>query len=86
MTARIGGSVTRLGVSTRFSVVADGAGSAITLDTRFSLRGPLARFARGPIVAVLSEEVATAFGDALGARLRGDAAGYERRFRSGRGD
>jgi carbon-monoxide dehydrogenase small subunit len=64
---------TRLSGVVRFAVAADGAGSLLTLDIGYALRGALAQFSRGPIVQVFAADLAGAVARALEARLTGAA-------------
>jgi carbon-monoxide dehydrogenase small subunit len=62
----------RLGGSARFAVLADGdAASTLTLAITYALRGPLAQFARGPVVQDFAAEIGGIFAANLQATLQG---------------
>ncbi len=67
-------SGTRLSAEAAFAVLADAAGSVLTIDVTYSLRGALSHLAKGRVVDLVAGEIAAAFGRALAARLRGEAA------------
>jgi carbon-monoxide dehydrogenase small subunit len=62
---------TRLSGALRFSLAADAAGSVLSLEIGYALRGPLAQFGRGPIVQVFAADLAATVARALEARLTG---------------
>jgi len=62
----------------------DGDGTAATLAFDYSLRGPLAQFARGAIVREFAAEMAGTVARNLEARLRGATAPAPRRLSAGR--
>jgi carbon-monoxide dehydrogenase small subunit len=65
-------SKTRLTASADFSVIAiDAAQARLDITITYSLRGALAQFARGPIVAAFADEIAAMIGANLQARLTG---------------
>jgi carbon-monoxide dehydrogenase small subunit len=65
---------TRLRAAARFAVTPSGdAGTLLTLDVEYGLRGALAQFARGPLVRAFAAEIARDTAARLEARLRGDA-------------
>ncbi len=76
---------TRLSGSAEFAVTAEGdAASRLQVEIGYALRGPLAQFGRGPVVRVLAAEIAAQMGQALEARLRGQAApAHPRPLRTG---
>jgi carbon-monoxide dehydrogenase small subunit len=66
------GGGTRLSGEAAFAVLPDGPNaSRITLDVTYALRGKLAQFSRGPVVAVFAAEIAATVARNLEARLRG---------------
>jgi aerobic carbon-monoxide dehydrogenase small subunit len=66
------GGGTRLSGEAAFAVVPDGPdASRITLDIAYALRGKLAQFGRGPVVAVFAAEIAATVARNLESRLRG---------------
>jgi carbon-monoxide dehydrogenase small subunit len=68
------GGGTRLSGESAFAVVPDGpVGSRITIDIAYALRGKLAQFSRGPVVAVFAAEIAATVARNLEARLLGAA-------------
>jgi aerobic carbon-monoxide dehydrogenase small subunit len=78
------GGGTRLSGEAAFSVVPDGPdASRITLDITYALRGRLAQFSRGPVVAVFAAEIAATVARNLEARLRGADAPAEPQQLSG---
>jgi carbon-monoxide dehydrogenase small subunit len=67
-------SGTRLSADLAFVVRPDGAAaSLLDLSVRYRLRGPLAQFARGAVVAAFAAELAETVGSNLAARLAGTA-------------
>ncbi len=78
-------SGTRLSAEATFAVRSDGAeNSLLDLSVRYSLRGPLAQFARGAVVAAFAAEIAETVGANLAARLAGTAPPPPRRMAFGR--
>jgi carbon-monoxide dehydrogenase small subunit len=78
------GGGTRLSGEAAFAVVPDGPdASRITLDITYALRGKLAQFSRGPVVAVFAAEIAATVARNLEARLRGADAPAEPQQLSG---
>jgi carbon-monoxide dehydrogenase small subunit len=68
-------SATRLNGQARFTVVADGdSASTLDLAITYALRGPLAQFARGPVVQDFAAEITQIFVRNLEATLTGRAA------------
>jgi carbon-monoxide dehydrogenase small subunit len=74
-------TATRLSGQARFAVLAEGA-AASTLDIAiaYALRGPLAQFARGPVVRDFAAEIAALFARNLEATLHGVAPPPSRRL------
>jgi carbon-monoxide dehydrogenase small subunit len=70
---RDGLSGTRLSAQADFSLQADGAATVLVLDVRYTLRGPLAQFARGAVVNAFAAEIAETVGANLAAKLAGTA-------------
>ncbi len=70
---RDGMTGTRLAGAVAFAVAAEGAGSTLSLDISYALRGPLAQFSRGPIVQVFAADLAAQVARRLEARLTGAA-------------
>jgi carbon-monoxide dehydrogenase small subunit len=65
-------SATRLSGQARFTVAPDGdAASTLDLAISYALRGPLAQFARGPVVQDFAAEIARIFAANLEATLQG---------------
>ena len=68
-------SGTRVSAEAKFRVQEGGpAASILALDIAYDLRGPLLQLARGRVVELMAGEIASQFGVALAARLRGEAA------------
>jgi carbon-monoxide dehydrogenase small subunit len=69
---RDAGGGTQLSGEAAFAVMPDGQDAAlITIDITYALRGKLAQFSRGPVVAVFAAEFAGTVARNLEARLRG---------------
>jgi carbon-monoxide dehydrogenase small subunit len=78
-------SGSRLTAEVTFAVRPDGAAaSVLDLTVRYALRGPLAQFARGSVVAAFAAEIAETVGANLAARLSGTAPPPPRRLGLGR--
>jgi carbon-monoxide dehydrogenase small subunit len=74
-------SATRLSGQARFTVTPDGdAASTLDLAITYALRGPLAQFARGPVVQDFAAEIARIFASNLEATLQGRAVPPARRL------
>jgi carbon-monoxide dehydrogenase small subunit len=74
-------SKTRLTARADFNVTAiDAAASRLSLTIHYSLRGALAQFARGPIVAAFADEIAAIVGANLQTRLTGGSLAPPRAF------
>jgi carbon-monoxide dehydrogenase small subunit len=73
-------SRTRLAAQAEFSVMADGETALLVLDVSYSLRGPLAQFARGPVVQAFADEMTGMVAKNLAARLRGEALAAPKRL------
>jgi carbon-monoxide dehydrogenase small subunit len=74
-------SATRLSGEARFAVAPDGgAASTLTLAITYALRGPLAQFARGPVVQDFAAEITRIFAQNLEATLTGHAAAPAKRL------
>ncbi len=67
-------SGTRVSAEAKFRVLPDGAGSILAIDIGYDLRGPLSQLAKGRVVELMAGDIASQFGAALSARLRGEAA------------
>ena len=73
--ATTGSSGTRVSAEAKFRVEEDGAGASIlAIDIAYDLRGPLSQLAKARVVDLMAGEIASQFGAALAARLRGEAA------------
>ena len=81
---RDGMSGTRLSGQVRFAVAEAAAGTELTLDIGYALRGPLAQFSRGPIVQVFAADLAATVARALEARLTGATPPAPERLGAGR--
>jgi carbon-monoxide dehydrogenase small subunit len=66
-------SGTRLSARADATLRADGAATVLILSIRYTLRGPLAQFARGPVVAAFAAELSEVVGANLAAKLAGTA-------------
>jgi carbon-monoxide dehydrogenase small subunit len=78
-------SGTRLTARADATLRADGAAATmLTLTVRYTLRGPLAQFARASVVAAFAAEIADTVGINLAARLAGTAPAPARRLGLGR--
>jgi carbon-monoxide dehydrogenase small subunit len=74
-------SATRLGGQADFSVAANGdAACTLTLEIGYTLRGPLAQFARGPVVQEFAAEIAGVFARNLQARLESGTVATQRQI------
>ena len=70
-----GPSGSRVSAEARFRVLENGAAaSVLALDIAYELRGPLSQLAKRRVVELLAGEIASRFGIALSARLRGEVA------------
>ena len=68
-------SGTRISAEAKFRVHENGPGSCIlSIDIAYELRGPLSQLAKARVVESMAGEIASQFGAALAARLRGEAA------------
>jgi carbon-monoxide dehydrogenase small subunit len=77
-------SGTRLAADATVALQGDGDATVMVLEVRYSLRGPLAHFARGAVVAALAAEIAETVAANLAARLTGTAPPVTRRMGLGR--
>jgi carbon-monoxide dehydrogenase small subunit len=77
-------SGTRLTALADMVLQADGDATVLALDVRYSLRGPLAQFARGAVVTAFAAEIAETVAGNLAARLTGGAPPVARRMGLGR--
>ena len=78
-------SGTRLTARVDATAQADGPGAAVlVLAVRYTLRGPLAQFARGAVVAAFAAEIAKTVGANLAAKLAGTAPPVPSRLGLGR--
>jgi len=73
-------SGTRLIADATVALQADGDATLMALEVRYSLRGPLAQFARGAVVTAFAAEIAETVGANLAARLTGSAPPVARRM------
>jgi carbon-monoxide dehydrogenase small subunit len=74
-------SATRLSGQARFAVAPDGeAASTLDLSITYALRGPLAQFARGPVVQDFAAEITLMFARNLEATLLGRAVAPAQRL------
>ncbi len=77
-------SGTRLTADATVALQADRDATVMELQVRYSLRGPLAQFARSAVVAAFAAEIAETVGKNLAARLTGTAPPVARRMGLGR--
>jgi len=64
---------TRLTAQADFAVRPDGKATLLELQVRYTLRGPLAQFARASVVSAFAAEIAATVGANLAANLSGTA-------------
>jgi carbon-monoxide dehydrogenase small subunit len=72
---------TRLGGQARFALSPEGpAASTLAISITYTLRGPLAQFARGPVVQEFAAEISRLFAQNLEATLQGRAITHARQL------